>query len=145
MKKEAMIETIHRAGEDLDISHEAPDGSERSLRVTGAQGLAELGMAPIGNTAARKVGVGDGEEVPQGVSSHPPGGQCSSGHGSRGTGREAAASHFWSVTSITATPAEATTGADAYPVIGTVGAAGKFAVRRSGSLEDFGILAYLLF
>ena len=47
VEKEAMIETIHKAGEDMDISREAPDGSERlsghSLRVTGAQGLAELG------------------------------------------------------------------------------------------------------
>ena len=47
VKKEAMIETIQKAGEALGISCEAPDGSERlsghSLRVTGAQGLAELG------------------------------------------------------------------------------------------------------
>ena len=47
VKKEAMVETILKAGESLNVAREAPDGSERfsghSLRVTGAQGLAELG------------------------------------------------------------------------------------------------------
>ena len=59
--KQAMVDTIRRAAYHLGVSECAPDGSERvsghSLRVTGAQGLAQRGWHLWANSASWEVGI----------------------------------------------------------------------------------------
>ena len=67
VKKEAMVATIEKAGEALNIAHVAPDGSERLsgafLASYGRPRTRRFGLALVGDPAARQMGLRHHEET----------------------------------------------------------------------------------